>query len=304
MMVTGADDTAVRNKLLAAGATNVIGKPLDGTVVMERVRVALEHQSMVESLRAYQQRTAADFLAAKAIQADLMPTFSQMRRAEKTYGILLDAAYQPCEDLGGDIWGFRKLDDRRIMFYLADFSGHGLTASLNTFRLHTLISRIVEFDLSPSDTLARLNTELCAVLPRGQFAAMFLGLLDVESGVLKYANAATPEPLFGVCGDPILHIGSSKGVPLGLKPGATYQEWKVPFPRGAFMLTYSDALIEQDMADGPLGTEGLCDFISPLLSSVPAKDVLQTTVSAWNGQRISDLADDLSAFFVMRNTQA
>ena len=300
LMVTGADDTAVRNKLLAAGATNVIGKPIDGTVVMERVRVALEHQTMVESLRAYQQKTAAEFMAAKAIQADLMPTFSQMRRLERSYGLNLDATYQPCEDLGGDMWGFRTLDDQRVMFYLADFSGHGLIASLNTFRLHTLVSRIVEFDLSPSDTLARLNTELCAVLPRGQFAAMFVGVLDIERGVLKYSNAATPEPLFGRRGEPGLHIGNSKGVPLGLKAGVSYKEWKVPFPEGAFMMTYSDALIEQEMPHGPLGTDGLCAFISPLLHTVEPRDLLKATVSTWNDQRSNDLADDLSAFLLMR----
>ena len=301
LMVTGAEDAAIRNKLLAAGATNVISKPIDGSVVLERTRLALEHQSMVASLRAYQQKTAAEFMAARAIQAELMPTFTQMRRVEKSFNVTMDAAYQPCDDLGGDIWGFRKIDDRRIMFYLADFAGHGLAASLNTFRLHTLISRIVEMDLSPSEAMARLNTELCAVLPRGQFAAMFMGLLDLCSGTMKYSNAAVPEPLFGSRDHQELEIGNSKGVPLGLKAGATYREWKVPFPAGSFMIVYSDALIEQEMAAGPLGTEGLRDFITPLMKKLPASRLLEGTVSEWNAQCTSDLADDLSAFFLMRD---
>ena len=44
-------------------------------------------------------------------------------------------------EIGGDFWTMFEAGPKRMALFIADFSGHGIPAAINTFRLHTLISR-------------------------------------------------------------------------------------------------------------------------------------------------------------------
>src|SRR4051794_28977934 len=75
-----------------------------------------------------------------------------------------------CESPG---WGLSMLGRRRVGVYIVDFSGHGPTAALNTFRLHTLMHELRFLSLEPARLLLELNARLVALLPVGRFATMF-----------------------------------------------------------------------------------------------------------------------------------
>ena len=78
---------------------------------------------------------------------------------------------------------------------MVDFSGHGINAALNTFRLHALLDSEKEFGGDPASFLERLNMRLAPLLPPGQYATMFYGIMDLSRDLLVYASAATPSPL-------------------------------------------------------------------------------------------------------------
>ena len=109
------------------------------------------------------------------MQMALLPCPATLQDIQKRYSLEVTSYFEPSDKLGGDFWQTVPLSNNRIGFYLCDFSGHGLAAALNTFRLHTLIFQMQSQIQVPSDFLNELNQQLYILLQRGQFATFFFG---------------------------------------------------------------------------------------------------------------------------------
>lgn len=188
-----------------------------------------------------------DMAVARRMQELMLPSRETRGAIRRDFGVAVEAQFRPWSDLGGDFWYLRPLDRKRFVVALADFSGHGLAAALNTFRLHALITDHPIDAEDPAACLNWLNLRLIALLPRFQFATCFLGVIDTRAETLTYAAAAAPAPLL-MAGEPLLLDGS--GLPLGVSRHASYQNRRAPFTKGASLLLYSDALTETPDSDG------------------------------------------------------
>ena len=63
------------------------------------------------------------------------------------------------------------------MLFTTDFSGHGVAASLNTFRLDAIIKEMEVTSPSPADFLTNINASLYTLLEAGQFATMLCAII-------------------------------------------------------------------------------------------------------------------------------
>ena len=150
------------------------------------------------------------------------------------------------------------LGDGMAGFYVADVSGHGAASAFVTAILTTLVGKYRqalslsgdETVLHPGRLLDRLDRDLSA-LPLDKHVTMFYGVLDLERGRLRYANA-------GLFPFPLVRVGSSArvlecpGRPLALPGpdgGRTTSAGELAFPADARMLVGTDGLLE-------IGTEG------------------------------------------------
>ena len=150
--------------------------------------------------------------------------------------------------LGGDFWQIFPLSKTRLGFYICDFSGHGVASALNTFRLHALVSQNNLHLKTPALFLKHLNKQMHLLLPRGQFATMFLGILDTRKKTLTYSGAGAPNPIFIRKGRG--RLLASEGLPLGILPNPEYQNSCIELQKGDILLLYSDALIEAPNKNG------------------------------------------------------
>jgi serine phosphatase RsbU (regulator of sigma subunit) len=95
---------------------------------------------------------------------------------------------------------------------------------------------------SPGEMLQRVNEALVADIPSSTFVTCFYGILDPESGRLRYANAGHDLPFLWHGGD--AEELRARGMPLGLVPGMSYEEKEIVLEAGESMLFYSDGLVE------------------------------------------------------------
>lgn len=188
-----------------------------------------------------------DMALARQMQELMLPSREARGAIRRNFGVAVEAQFRPWAELGGDFWYLKALDRGCFAVVLADFSGHGLAAALNTFRLHALIAEYPFDPENPAGCLDWLNQRLIVLLPRFQFATFFLGVIDTRAETLTYAAAASPAPLL-MAGDPVFLDGS--GLPIGVSRHAVYQNRSAPFPKGASLLLYSDALLETPDAEG------------------------------------------------------
>ena len=239
-----------RARAFAAGATDYVTKPINAVELLARVGIQLRKRAMLRDLEQYHSRTERELELARAMQTRMLPGTVRLAELEAATGIAVQAHFAPSSELGGDFWGIERLPDGRVAVYLVDFSGHGVGAALNTFRLDAICRQIGCTDLTPAEFLEAVNRRLCGLLPSGQFATMLTGLIDPVAEEFHYASAGSTAPMVWHPGDEAPRLGDGSGLPLGLLSSVTYDARRLPMPPGARLFLYSDAAIEIPIEGG------------------------------------------------------
>jgi sigma-B regulation protein RsbU (phosphoserine phosphatase) len=293
---TGATTEEEQSTCFAAGGSDYIAKPIRVSECLARIAVHLRMRQMMLSLQSYASRVESELSAARAMQSELTPPPARVRRIADAADLQIDIHVEPSSELGGDTWAIDDLGQGRIALMLADFSGHGIAAAINTFRLHTLISQHPPNPESPGDWLGEINNMLCGMLTEGQFAAFFYGVLEPAADRLRYAACGGPNPVIVDGGGPRMLDGS--GLMLGITQGINYETREVMLPVGAALLLYSDALTESESPDADaLGHAGVLDLYRqlPVIDSSPIRFLLDRGL-----QRRRPLKDDLTMIWISR----
>lgn len=276
VIMTGLDDQRMAERALEAGAQDYLvkGDVLDGTVprtvryAIYRYRAEMERQSLSNQLTAQYDRMAEELALARTMQFDLLPTPDQMERCLGSHRLSVEGFFEPSSHIGGDLWGYLDGEIGQAVFFAFDFSGHGVGAALNVFRLHTLINDTGLRITDPAATLTRLNQALCNLLPRGQYATMILGVIDTRAGVFTWSAAGAPSPIF-FGPDGSIDLLDTRGKPLGVAPDTNYKNRTISFPQQSSLFLYSDVMTESDVDGSMLGEDGLVamvrQFYSPSL---------------------------------------
>ncbi|MBK6906155.1 MAG: SpoIIE family protein phosphatase [Rhodocyclaceae bacterium] len=185
--------------LLVDGAAAVLTLPLVFGSLM--VSSTIEVRQRNRTLAAEQQQlkdqalvVAGELSAARRIQLGSLPRPEKVLNGETRFG--LAAFMEPARDVGGDLYDFFMIDERRLCFIVGDVSGKGLPASLFMAVTKTLTQTIARHVDAPPGRIAELaNEALVAENPENLFVTVVLGILDVNSGALALVNAGHDAPL-------------------------------------------------------------------------------------------------------------
>ena len=261
-------------------------------------------KKLTEDLEVYGDRVARELKMARETQTVLLPDMATVQSLHETHGIHVDSRFQPSSELGGDFWGLRSLDPMRAAILMVDFSGHGINAALNTFRLHALLNSEKEFGGDPASFLEHLNKRLAPLLPPGQYATMFYGIMDLSRDMLVYASAATPSPLLFLPGKEQPLVGDGKGYPLGMFEESSYENRELPFPQGCSLLLYSDAITEGKTHDGDrLEERGVINVATRCLEMAPREQLVTSIAGELNKILRMPLTDDLTIVCATRSSK-
>lgn len=99
------------------------------------------------------------------------------------------------KEVGGDFYDFFFVDRNKIALVIADVSGKGIPAALFMMRSKTAIRSFAETGGSPSEILERANNTLCEGNDAEMFVTAWIGIVDLETGLMKCANAGHEYPL-------------------------------------------------------------------------------------------------------------
>lgn len=299
LIQTASDTRETRDQTFKLGATDFLIKPLNPLEFFARVRVHLENRLLVKKLEEQLAQIDKELESAEHMQIGLLPSAEKLTEIRQKYGLDIGHYFESSLKLGGDFWQLFPVSKTKLAVYVCDFSGHGVSAALNTFRLHATINAMERKFKKPSDFLKDLNRRLVQLLPRGQFATFFLGIIDIEKKQLRYSAAGSPRP--------VLLKGSkrqfleTKGMPLGIMASAEYDDYTVDFKKDNVLVMYSDALTESPNADGKrLGEQGFSDLMAPALKTKPAAAAVDNLMARFFDFTKPPLPDDATVVLIRK----
>lgn len=156
----------------------------------------------------------------------------------------LAAKMIPAKEVGGDFYDFFYPDDTHIAFVIADVADKGIGASLYMMMAKTLIASRVSQTLSPGEVLESVNRDLCDNSPKGMFVTVWLGILDLNTGVLTAANAGHEYPVLRLNNGNFELLKDRHGFVLGGVSGMKYPEYSVSLHDGDTIFVYTDGIPE------------------------------------------------------------
>jgi serine phosphatase RsbU (regulator of sigma subunit) len=227
-----ADDRKLLNDL----ATQTAPAVQVAQLVRQQQQQAQERERIEQELR-----------VARLIQQTLLP-----KHVPDVAGYQLAAYYQPAREVGGDFYDFLELDEDHLGLVVGDVTDKGVPAAIVMATTRTMLRASAQRLDSPGEVLKRVNDVIVRDIPPNMFITCLYAILDLKSGLLRYANAghdlpyrrrSTSHGAGGGAGGGAEELRAT-GMPLGLLPGMSYEEKEIILQRGDTVLFYSDGLVE------------------------------------------------------------
>ena len=237
---------------------------LAAMMVIELERRRLAARLAIERVEAA--RTAGELEAARRIQTGMLPKSEVALADEKRVDLF--ATMRPAREVGGDLYDFFYLDQRRLFVVVGDVAGKGLAAALFMAVSKALTkSSSLRGRIGLTELMAVINRELARDNPDDLFVTLLAMVLDLDNGRLEYCNAGH-EPLLMVCADGSVQVlDEGGGPPMCVLEDASYLSASVSMRPGEWLALTSDGITEAMSPDGDLfGREAL----RALLRATPA----------------------------------
>lgn len=291
-----------KHRAFQLGAQDVISKPLDPAEVVARVENHLYYQATLSHVSNLTGQLEGELERAKTFQHDLFPSARKIIKMADMFKVEIASHYEGCETLAGDYWTVIPINDKQFAFALADFTGHGTIAALNTVQLHTMLRHETNLT-NPALTTASLNAQLSRMLGKGSFATFVFGVIDREARTLTYTGCGAPNLLLKHANGSVEEL-SCAGLPLGLSPDVSILPRTAKLEDGCTILAYSDALTDTEHA--PTNQSWQKEKLRHTFNAIPSQSGAQALVDdllkTFYATAVLPLKDDLTLLGISLQT--
>lgn len=288
----------------------------DGSFYEAGANIVVPHNGAETTLNPAMNRLATDLMdnkKSRRLQHELM-----QERHVALPGATISLLLRPKTFAGGDLVGTFPISENERGFCAFDVSGHGISSALLIARLASLIaahgaeknpsrlkSRSGENVQTSAAGVTVINDLLINEIESDHFLTCLIGSLNYDTGRLNYCQAGHPAPIvFSEHGHRVL-ASDNANLPVGLVPGARYQNVEYQMAPGERFLVCSDGIIECTHPHNgeQLGPNGLAEIIQ---SNKKLGDQILLEMLVWELARYQgsdEFEDDLSAVLLTYDPQ-
>jgi serine phosphatase RsbU (regulator of sigma subunit)/anti-sigma regulatory factor (Ser/Thr protein kinase) len=227
----------------------------------------------IENLRAEteaKERIQSELRIARDIQVSMLPRVFPPFPDRPEFDIF--AVMEPAKEVGGDFFDFFLIDENRLGVVIGDVSGKGVPAALFMAICKTLLKTEALRGLPPEEVLARVNRTLIPDNETLMFVTVFLLVLNVRTGEMRFANGGHPRPLLSAGPERFEFLAGPTGVVLGAVDGAPFPSGVRTLKPGEIVYLYTDGMSEAMNAGKELFSD---DRLKDSLSAGAGKPVAE-----------------------------
>ena len=265
------------------------------TGIAHQAATAIESKHLYDQ-KAKQERLTHELELAHDIQAKLIPS-----HVPAPPGWEVAAFWRSAQEIGGDFYDFIEVSRYQLGLVIADVAGKGMPAALYMALTRSLLRAVAPGQTDPGAVLARINQLLVPDTRRGMFVSLFYAILNIETGVLSYANAGHNPPLL-IRADGQAEPLRSRSLVLGVQSEVEFKMEQSHLHQGDGLLLYTDGVIEVfDASADIFGEERLKILAQQNWNQGPQLLVekVRQAVNAFSA--IAQPADDFTLLALRRN---
>ena len=242
--------------------------------------------STVSTLKRYITEAAAridkELEYAKQIQLSALPTNFPQDEEYSIYAQMIAA-----KEVGGDFYDFYKLSDTTVAFLVADVSGKGIPAAMFMMTAKTIIKSLAESGMTVGDIFTKANEKLCENNEADMFVTAWMGILDLTTGQVRFANAGHNPPLLKRADGTFEYLKTRPGFVLAGMEGVRYRAGEITLKPGDRIFLYTDGVTEATNPENELyGEERLLSFMdrNGALETTKLLPALKANIDAFVGE--------------------
>ena len=167
------------------------------------------------------------------------------------------------KEVGGDFYDFYKLNDTTVAFLAADVSGKGIPAAMFMMTAKTIIKDLAERGMPVNEIFTKANEKLCENNESGMFVTAWMGILDLTTGKMQFANAGHNPPLLKRVNGDFEYLKTRAGFVLAGMEGVRYRVGELTIFPGDRLFLYTDGVPEATNIENQLyGEDRLLAFMN------------------------------------------
>jgi sigma-B regulation protein RsbU (phosphoserine phosphatase) len=251
----------------------------------------------LKRVNAEKERIDSELQMASQIQQSLLPQGELDAEDAELAGFL-----KPAREVGGDIYDY-FIRDGKLFFCIGDVSGKGAPSAILMAVIHALFRSASAYESNPARIMQTINETSCRGNDTNMFVTMFIGVLDLPTGNLRYCDAGHDAPIIMENGEYKM-VDVATHLPLGVFDDVQYGVQSLTLQPDSIIFLYTDGLTEaKNRARRQFGLKRVQDVLEDCTGQNP-HEMLETITKTVDGfVKNAEQSDDLTMLVIRYTPQ-
>ena len=157
---------------------------------------------------------------------------------------------------------------------MADVSDKGVPAALFMMACKIMVQNYAMMGKLPSEVLTSVNNQICQNNQDEMFVTVWLGILDLKTGLLTAANAGHEKPAIMNEDGKFELYKDQHGFVVGWYKGVKYVDYQIQLEKGSKIFLYTDGVPEATSALGQFTRERMIKTLNKYRTLAP-QEIIQ-----------------------------
>ncbi|QFF97746.1 fused response regulator/phosphatase [Psychrobacillus glaciei] len=245
IFLTALNDSKNLVEAFEVGGSDYVTKPIDKLEFLARIRVALRLKHEKDRNKEQEEKMQRDLQLAMQVQGSLL------NDSILDEFLSIQKYHQPSDNLAGDMYHWHKFSNHRYGIILFDIMGHGISASLVSMFISSVLRDAMKNLEDPILVIKELNRYMTSLHNKNDLNYYFTGIyiiIDTEKKEIEYVNAGHPPGFLRIDGKHLLTLERG-ACAVGLFDEIHVKKSTVSYKNNIQLLLYTDGILESEAVD-------------------------------------------------------